>query len=584
MIIDPHTETLFAKYSLKLFVALLLTPLAMLYAAEPIAPSAPAVKEAKDVTREIVVEKKFLSFPVKKGAKKRLVQVAVDGEQVRAFDIELADGTPDWWAPLDVSTWLGKKLTVLADTLPPGSKALDSLRQSDTLIGSENLYREPLRPQLHFSAKRGWLNDPNGLVFYNGEYHLFFQHNPYGWNWGNMHWGHATSPDLVHWQEHGDVLNPDNLGAMFSGSAVVDWNNTSGFGQGKKPPLVLIYTATAAGQCLAFSTDGRTFTKYSLNPVIKTFVAGNRDPMVFWHEPSRKWVMVLYGVLPSAGGELDKQGKPVPQHTIHFFTSPNLRDWTLTSTVKGGVGDDRYLYECPNFFTLPIDGDPAHRKWVLTAANSDYAIGDFNGTTFTPQTSKLSGVRGCFYAAQTFGDVPDGRRIQMGWCRASSPDMPFNQCLSLPCALTLRRTPEGVRLLRQPIKELETLRDGPNQADAITTFRAELIELRADFEPGDTETINFTLRGAKIVYNAKNQEIIVNGQHAPAPLVDGKQNVIVFVDRTILEVFASNGLTYLPIPFIPRPEDQSVSIDVSGGKAKMNSLQLYKLKSLWKAL
>ncbi|HET6407941.1 MAG TPA: DUF4980 domain-containing protein, partial [Chthoniobacteraceae bacterium] len=178
------------------------------------------------VTREIAAEKRWLQLPVKGGAPKRKVEVLANGKIVRFFDIELAPGEPEWWAPLDISAWSGTKLTVRVDKLPSDSRGLESIRQEDDFDSSRNLYRESLRPQFHFSAKRGWVNDPNGLVFYRGEYHLFFQHNPYGWNWGNMHWGHAVSRDLVHWEELGEALYPDEMGPMFSGSAVVDWKNT----------------------------------------------------------------------------------------------------------------------------------------------------------------------------------------------------------------------------------------------------------------------------------------------------------------------------------------------------------------------
>ena len=533
----------------------------------------PPVPVARNVTRDLTVEKKLLHFPVKTGAKPRVVTVSVDGKTVRRFDIELSDEQAQWWAPLDVSEWAGKKLTIVANVLPVNSKALDSLRQSDTLLDTENLYREPLRSQLHFSPKRGWTNDPNGLVFYNGEYHLFFQHNPYGWNWGNMHWGHATSRDLVHWQEHTEALYPDEQGPMFSGSAVVDWKNTSGLGTDGKPPLVLIYTAAGnpTVQSIAYSTNGRTFTKYAQNPVIKQISGGNRDPKVFWHEPTKQWVLVLYVEVP---------GK---QHTIHFFNSPNLRDWTLASVTKGGIDGDKYLFECPDFFELAVDGDVSRKKWILTAANSEYAIGSFDGKTFTPEISKLTEVRGVgFYAAQTFSDIPNNRRIQIGWSQAPSPGMSFNQLQTLPSELTLRITPDGLRLRREPVKELEALRDGPNQADSLANFRAELIELRAEFDPGQAKTFEFNLRGAKIAYDPNKQEITINGHRAPAPLVNGKQKLTVFVDRTMLEVFASDGFTYIPMPFIPKPDDQSVSvISQDGGDGKKTLLQVYKLKSSW---
>ena len=544
----------------------------------------------QNLTREVQSEHRYLHFPVKAGAKKCNVTVSLDGQKVRWFNIELADGTPDWWAPLDVSEWKGKKLTVVADALPEGSKALDDLRQSDEIVDSENLYHEPLRPQLQFSSRRGWLNDPNGLVFYNGEYHLFYQHNLYGCSWGNMHWGHAVSTDLIHWKELGEALYPDVRGIMASGSAVVDWKNTSGFGTDGKPPMVLIYSGNA--ECIASSTDGRTFMKYASNPVIATLPTGpSRDPKVFWHEGSKQWFCVLYAGLPNPTEKLDAMGKKCEKHTAHFFTSPNLRDWKLASIAEGGVDGDKFLFECPDFFELPIDGNPATKKWVLTAANGDYMIGSFDGKAFTAESPKIKGAYGKgFYAAQIFSDMPDGRCVQMAWHRAPSPGMSFNQLLTFPCELSLLSTPEGPRLARAPIKEIESLRAksvhaGPvelreGSANPLAAVHGELLEIRADFTPGADSVTTFKVRGIDVSYDAAKQELTMDGKQ-PAPLRNGKQNLIILVDRTNLTVWASDGLLYAPVPIIAKPENLSVEVSVKGGPVKFTTLDAFELKSIW---
>jgi len=540
------------------------------------------IAEAK---REFKIEKRYLNIPIKNGAPKRVVTTLVDGRAAVRNDIELANAGPDWWAPMDVSAWRGQTVTLQVDRLPEDSTALSSIDQSDEIKGAENLSREPLRGQFHFSPQRGWNNDPNGMVFFNGEYHLFFQHNPYGWGCGNMHWGHAVSRDLVHWEELGDKLAPDEFGPMFSGSAVVDWKNTSGFGKDGQPPLVLIYTAAGnpTVQCIASSTDGRSFTKYSGNPVLKQITGGNRDPKVTWHEPTKKWVMVLYvGV---AGGK----------HTVHFFTSPNLREWTLASITEGIAGSS-YLFECPDFFELPVDGDASQRKWVLLGANSEYAVGTFDGVTFAPGKTKLVGHRGRgFYAPQTFSDIPekDGRRIQIGWFQTETKGMPFNQSMTIPLELKLTATHEGPRMTFTPVKELSALRakshrfDGvmlaPDDVNPLAAVQAELLELRAEFEPGEASEVAFTVRGATIVYDVKKQELVVNGLRAPAPLREGRQRLTIFCDRTGLEIFASDGLTYVPLPFQPKVDNLALALQVKGGETKIRALEVYELRSAWRS-
>jgi len=358
---------------------------------------------------------------------------------------------------------------------------------------------------------------------------------------------------------------------------VVDWNNTSGLGRPGQPAQVLIYTAAgdSFAQCLASSTDGRHYAKFGGNPVVKQIAGGNRDPKVFWHEPAKKWVMVLYVELNQV-------------HTIHFLSSPNLKDWTVMSRTEG-------FFECPDFFELSVDGDHSKKKWVLTAASSEYMVGTFDGTAFTPQTAKLPGHLGAgFYAAQTFSDIPahDGRRIQIGWFQTATPGMPFNQSMTLPMELKLLSTPEGPRLAWRPLTELQSLRVhswsfqpttlNPDSANLLAEVKAELVELNAEFDPGDASEVDFHVRGAAIIYDAKKQELSVNNHRAPAPLRAGKQNLSVYCDRTALEVFASDGLTYVPMPFTPKADDLALAVQVKGGSARFTTLEVHELKSAWR--
>ncbi|MEK7677125.1 MAG: GH32 C-terminal domain-containing protein [Verrucomicrobiota bacterium] len=522
--------------------------------------------------RDLVLEHRYLNLPVKNGAAKRRMSLLIGGRAVREFEIELADAQPDFWVFLEVTPFKGQAATLRVDKLPENSEGLKAITQGETIQGAEDLYRETLRPQFHFSSRRGWNNDPNGLVYYQGEYHLFYQHNPYGWDWGNMHWGHAVSPDLVHWQELPIAIYPQRFGDWaFSGSAVVDWKNSGGFRTGQEAALVAAYTSTDRGEAVAYSNDrGRTWTEFSGNPVVKH---SGRDPRLLWHEPTHKWVMAVYD-------ELD--GK----RWIACYNSPDLKTWEFQSRIEG-------FYECPDLFELPVDGHHQNRKWVLTAASSEYLIGAFDGKKFTPETAKLPGHRGnAFYAAQTYSDIPpqDGRCIQIGWGQMAAPGMPFNQMMTFPCELKLRTTPEGVRLCFQPVKEIEKLHTRGHHWKSLTlkpvenplaSISGELLDIRIEFETGNAGEIGFNLRGVAVVYDAKKQTLACQDRKAPLPAVAGKVRLQILVDRTSLEIFGNDGLVYMPMRLLPKDDDKSPALFARGGSARISSLQVFELNSAW---
>lgn len=532
--------------------------------------------------KTIKAEKKWLLLPVKNGVERKRLDVFINGEKVRWIDIELAEENPDWYAYLDISAWEGKTLELSVDGLAVDAKAFGLIKQSNKELDKDKVYKESNRGQIHFSPKRGWNNDPNGMVYYGGEYHLFFQHNPYGSEWGNMHWGHAVSKDLVHWEEVGEALYPDKYGPVYSGSGVVDKNNTSGFGTKENPPMVVSFTSSDAWiQGIAYSTDGRNFTHMD-HPAVEKITDGNRDPKIIWYEPQKKWIMVLW---------VEKENR---LNTIHFFSSKNLKDWQLTSVLEGGIGDDRYMFECPDFYELPVEGKNGEKKWVLNAANGEYAIGTFDGETFKPEESRLKSVQtNDYYAAQTFTNDPQGRKIEIGWFRTKTNTAPgnnFNQSMSIPMNLRLLQTPEGIRLSRKPVEEFKELRSKAytqknlllgNDLTEVTLKKSGPVEIQTEIDLQNAENISFEIKGVNIQYDAKNSTLQVADRKASLVSSDKILKLSIYLDRTGLEIFSKNGIFYMPVSTTVDLENNKVSIS-SDAAAQLLNLEIYQLKSIWK--
>ena len=532
-------------------------------------------------SRELVFVKKYLNMPVKHGTATRTMDILIDGKIVRQFVIELADNEPDYWVSLNVSEFKGKKATLKLNASARKSNGLEKIYQDDAIKEADTFYKEKNRQQFHFSSRRGWNNDSNGLVYYDGEYHLFYQHNPYGWNWGNMTWGHAVSTDIVHWKELDDAIHPDHLGTIYSGSAVVDEKNTAGFQTGSEKVIVCIYTSAAGTnawsrgkrftQSIAYSNDrGRTWTVYQGNPVIEHINGGNRDPKVIWHKPTKQWAMALY---------LDGR-------EMAFFTSKDLKSWKLQSKLK-------CFHECPELFELPVDGDKNNKRWVFYGASGNYFVGDFDGKEFKPDGEAIGFHSGnCFYASQTFSNIPesDGRRIQIAWGRIATPGMPFNQCMLFPVELTLRTTEEGIRMLAEPIKEIENLHgrkhsigtvllDGEKTLDDL---KGELFHITAQFSPADAAEFGIVVRGTPVTYNVAKKTLSCKGKNAPLNLKDGKIKLELLIDRNSIEIFADDGRVYMPIGGILPEDNKSIKLFTKGGKTKVQALEVYELNSAWR--
>jgi fructan beta-fructosidase len=513
---------------------------------------------SQNIIKEYRIQKKYLNLPISMQQDRQLVHFLSEKDTITYSLIRLADGEPDYWVFKDVSAWEGKKLKLVFSKHVRG---IELIYQSDRFAGQDSLYRETNRPQFHFSTRRGWNNDPNGLVYLDGEYHLYYQHNPYEVQWENMHWGHAVSPDLIHWTELNDALYPDHLGTIFSGSAVVDRHNTAGWGRNA---LVAAYTADKDGkevQCIAYSDDkGRTFTKYEGNPV----VGESRDPKVIWYEPNKEWVMALYKI---AG--------------ISFFTSKNLKSWKEESHING-------FYECPGLFQLPVDGNSQKTLWVVYGGSGTYMLGDFDGKRYTPRYGKYRTTYGAHYAAQTYNDTPDGKRIQIGWGRIEQPGMPFNQMMLFPTELTLRTTNEGIRMFSEPVDAIRALHTKEHDLSGLSVAEAneelkgithDLLHLVARVESLHGGRISVEYRGNRyMTVDADEINGIQVPMQNPASLVF---DVEILIDRTSIESYYQHGQVVL-VDALKKPVNPS-GVQILGDPAniRIHKLEVYEMNSIW---
>ncbi len=475
---------------------------------------------------------------------------------------------------------------------------------------------EPHRPQIHFSPKENWMNDPNGMVYYNGTYHLFYQYYPDSTVWGPMHWGHATSKDLVHWERLPIALYPDSLGYIFSGSAVVDVNNTSGFGQDGKAPLVAIFThhdpvGEKAGrtdfqtQSLAYSLDeGKTWTKYAGNPVLKNLgIKDFRDPKVMWYEEGQKWIMTL--------ATLDR---------ITFYSSKDLKSWTKESEFGQNVGAHGGVWECPDLFPLEYNGQ---KIWVLLVSinpggpnggsATQYFTGQFDGHTFTPLQTDTRWIDygPDNYAGVTWFNTGD-RKLFLGWMSNWQyanvvPTEKWRSAMTVPRDLGMEKIGDRYFVTSRPVNELTALNASSTSQENITAGNLNLSEkvgkltgpARISFSADTIKPFTITLSntaGENVIIGYDGNSYFIDrtnsgktgfekgfaARHVAPRLTDNKQMEInLIIDNASVELFADNGLSVMTSIFFPNALYSDITIQ-SPENLQIRSLQYTNLKSIWK--
>lgn len=556
--------------------------------------------------------KKFLLLPIQDNAPEGKVNIVINNEfqWAQSMNVRLARERVDSYVPVDLSAYAGQQVSIDIAGMPASSLCWKELKLSDSF---DMTNKESFRPVYHHTPAYGWMNDPNGMFYKDGVYHLYFQYNPYGSVWGNMHWGHSTSTDLMHWTFEGCAIVPDAWGAIFSGSCVVDHENTAGFG---KDAVIAFYTSAKStpwgdvqAESMAYSLDnGKTFTKYEGNPIVTSAEKDFRDPKVFWYAPGKHWCMIL----------------AVGQH-MEIYSSANLKDWKKESEFGAMQGAHGGVWECPDLVQLPVEGT-REKKWVLICnlnpggpfggSAAQYFVGSFDGKKFvneSPTQTKWMDWGKDNYATVTWNNAPDGRCVALGWMSNwqyanNVPTSQYRSANTIARDLTLYREGEELYLKSTPSREVKKARGqktsipsfkvaGKHEVSSLLKDNQGAYEIEMVIQNTGASKISFSLlneKGEKVAmyYDVPRKQFVMDRSESgkvdfssdfpavtAAPAEMGKELTLrLFVDRSSIEAFGEDGrfvMTNLVFPSQPYGK-MCFESDKAGYTVK--SLNVYKLQ------
>lgn len=564
---------------------------------------------------------KYLMLPVQESNDDARIVVLVDGNIDKTVNVRLAKSKVDYFVPFDLTSYKGHDVLLNVITTKDRSNIREvkdeacwkNLALADTF---DTTNKEKYRPVYHHTPLYGWMNDPNGMFYKDGVWHLYYQWNPYGSKWQNMTWGHSSSKDLVIWEHQPVAIEANGLGAVFSGSSVVDTGNTAGFG---KNAVVSLYTSADLSQVqsLAHSEDdGQTFEIYPGNPII-TLESEARDPNMFWDDSNEQWVLSLAHAL---------------DHEILFFTSPDLKNWTLQSAFGKGLGAQGGVWECPDLFKLKVDGMD-EEKWVLVCninpggpfggSATQYFVGDFDGMTFIADTDANGSVPTKWmdygkdhYATVSWSNTPDNRRTLIGWMSnwqyaAEVPTLQYRSANTLPREAGLFKNVDGqIYMSSTPAPELVNLRDKeivkvnnksisiksrdfslPLSNDGVCEIlldidcrKAGSVDIRIANNAGEFVTLDYNPSNRTLSFDRRRSGIVDFSQDFPAVTIaptfenDGKVSLRIFIDKSSMEVFGNDGKFVMTNLVFPTQPYSTVSIASTGGNAKIEKLRIFSVK------
>lgn len=547
---------------------------------------------------------KYLLLPVEEASQESKLYMIIDNDVVKTLNVRLAVNKVDYFVPVDLSAYTDKNISFNFQLTPSTAICWNEMKLSDTF---DTTNREKFRPVYHFTPAYGWMNDPNGMVYKDGEYHLFYQYNPYGSMWGNMHWGHAISKDLVSWEHQPVAISPDALGTIFSGSCVVDTDNTAGFGAGA---IIAFYTSASDRQVqsMAYSLDnGRTFQKYDRNPILTSTDRDFRDPKVFWHADTKKWIMIL-----AVGQEMQ------------IYSSPNLKEWAYESSFGEGHGVHAGVWECPDLFELPVRGTEL-KKWVLLCninpggpfggSATQYFVGTFDGKTFTnesPNLTKWMDYGKDHYATVTWSNAPKDRKIAIAWMSNwdyanNVPTLQYRSANSVPRDLELFTRNGQTYLSSLPSPEMLKLRGKAQKKGSFKVDRSHEInqllannngtyELEIKFKNNNADVMSLQLFNSKgeeveLYYNLLDNRFTMDRRNSGqtsfsktfasatiAPISAQKEYTLrLLIDRSSIEAFDGNGEFAMTNLVFPEEPYNRISFNAKGGSFTVTSFTVYDL-------